>query len=81
MLNERKLRDLTVLEIERFAGRKEVRRIAVENFLGTIASCESFNYAMLNLNADAALYKWNMATRNAIAAGIKLSAKPARGSR
>ena len=68
------LRKLTSEEIEEFASRRGVRRIAVENFLMTVTNNPTLEIAMLNLVMDASLYKWNSATLNAIRAGIYKSA-------
>jgi hypothetical protein len=64
-------RELTGAEIEAFASRPNVRRIAVENFLGSLGNEFSMGNAMMNLNQDATSYKWNGATMSAIRAGIK----------
>ncbi len=68
------MRKLTGVEIERLANRKNVRRVAVENFLGTMIR-EPLGAALVNLTYDARLYRWNTATKNAIRDGIILSAK------
>ena len=62
------MRLLTYDEIEKLAARKGVRRIAVENFLGTMGDNQWF--ARANLYDDARVYKWNAATVKAISAGI-----------
>lgn len=64
------MRDLTTTEIAKLAGRAGVRRIAVENFLGSL-STETPTQALGNLRADARDYGWNQATQSAIMAGIK----------
>ena len=69
------MRDLTSEEIEKFATRKGVRRIAVENFLGSLGNADNKGDEMRNLYADAASYKWNSATVSAIRAGINLAYK------
>lgn len=63
--------NLTKEEIEKFASRKDVRRIAVENFLMSMSDEAFANY--LNLDMDARLYKWNIATVKAIKDGIALN--------
>lgn len=68
------MRDLTGAEIERFAARKGARRIAVENFLGSMDTVTmTATQHRVNLSMDAGLYKWNTATVSAIAAGITLA--------
>ena len=57
-------------QIEKLASRKNVKRIAVENFLFSIGDM-SYGESIQNLNMDARLYKWNAPTRSAISAGIK----------
>lgn len=68
------LRELKVKEIERFASRPKVKRIAVENFLMTVHHNESALQANQNLNQDAKLYKWNIQTIAAVQDGIQLAA-------
>lgn len=65
-------RQLSSNEIGLLASRKDVKRIAVENFLGSLGDITKTE-AIVNLNLDAKLYKWNSATRKAIEAGIKLA--------
>lgn len=67
------VRELTSIEIEKLASRKGVKRIAVENFLGTNTSNPDAFAARSNLYMDAGLYKWNSATVNAILKGIDLA--------
>ena len=67
------MRNLTSEEIEKFASRKGVKRIAVVNFLSTMGDNDF--YARGNLSMDAGLYKWNAATYKAISAGITLASK------
>lgn len=76
LVTKTSLRKLTADEIEKFAARKDVRRVAVENFLGTVHNNENAPTARANLYYDADLYKWNHATIKAIEAGINLAAKP-----
>ena len=64
---------LTAEQITKLASGAGVRRIAVENFLGTLGSLTAYE-AMQNLYLDAGLYKWNAATVAAIRKGIKLHA-------
>ena len=68
------MRRLTSEEIEKFASRKGVKKIAVENFLATMGSNPM--EAHMNMGADAKSYGWNAATQNAIRAGIELAKKP-----
>ena len=56
--------------IEELASGGGVRRIAVENFLMTVANNPSIEAALMNLVMDAGLYHWNAATVNAIRKGI-----------
>ena len=63
---------ITREQIETLASRNGVRRIAVENFLGTLGLEGSALAAKLNLRQDARDYKWNAATQSAIARGIDL---------
>lgn len=66
------MRDLTGAEIEALAARPKVRRIAVENFLGTLHGLNAME-ATMNLAQDAACYKWNAPAVAAIRAGINLA--------
>jgi hypothetical protein len=66
-------RPLTSAEIERFASRQDVRRIAVENFLGSLPPDVPKYGTLLNLRMDARLYRWSPATVSAIMAGIDLA--------
>ena len=60
--------------IAKLAAQKGVRKIAVENFLGTLGFEGSAGRAgaLQNLYSDAASYKWNSATITAIKRGIDL---------
>lgn len=69
------LRKLTLAEIERFASRKNVRRIAVENFLMSMGADDYV--ATQNVYLDAGLYHWNADTVRAIREGIMLAETPA----
>lgn len=51
------------------ANKNEAKKIAVENFLGTLGDLTTHE-AIANLNMDAKLYKWNAATVKAILDGI-----------
>jgi len=70
-----KLRKLLVAEIDRFANRPGVRKIAVQNFLLTVTNNPDAQTAIMNLNMDARLYGWNRETVAAIREGIELSAR------
>lgn len=67
------LRKLTLEEVERFASRKGVKRIAVENFLGTVTANPTRRDALGNVGWDARLYRWNAATQKAIRDGIDMA--------
>jgi hypothetical protein len=62
---------ITSEQIAILAARKGVRKIAVENFLGTLGN-EGALAARQNMIADARDYKWNSATMAAIQRGIEL---------
>ena len=66
-------RNLTSEEINHLASMKGVKRIAVENFLGTIDTESPIAAHRMNLNMDAGLYKWNSATVGAIQKGINVA--------
>ena len=66
------MRKITAQEIEEYASRPEARRIAVENFLGTMGTDREV--ALGNLVLDARLYRWNRQTKRAISEGIALAA-------
>jgi len=63
------MRELTTAEIEKLAGKTGVRRIAVENFLGTAGQCE-LDWEVANLYNDSCNYNWNAATVKAIYKGL-----------
>ena len=65
------MRQLTIPEINKLTSRKNVRKIAVENFLMTMGNNPSA--ASINMGYDADLYKWNNATIQAIIDGIILA--------
>ena len=58
-----------VLEINKLASRKNVRKIAVENFLMPLGNSPMI--ARYNLQCDARSYKWNSPTVQAINACIE----------
>ena len=68
------MRQLTIPEINKLASRKNVRKIAVENYLMTMGNNEF--EAILNLGYDRDLYHWNNETVKAIKDGITLAEKP-----
>lgn len=55
---------------EKFAGRSGVKRIPVENFLGTIDMNPDQMSAWGNFERDASMYNWNHQTKKAISDGI-----------
>lgn len=59
--------------IGRLASKSGVKRIAVENFLSSLDPNMSQWEHYENLRADAASYKWNVATVKAITQGIRLA--------
>jgi hypothetical protein len=61
---------LTNKKIEELSLREGVKKIAVENFLYSINSNLNADNAYSNLDYDAFLYNWNIATVNAISEGI-----------
>jgi hypothetical protein len=66
------MKRLSAEEIEKFASRPGARRIAVENFLGSVPLEIGFDQNFLNLMKDAELYNWNASTVHAIRNGLKL---------
>ena len=68
---------LTAEQIEKLASRKGVKRIPVENFLGSLDG-SNFLDALANLNMDSRLYGWNAATIKALQDGITLTFKGVR---
>ena len=64
---------LTNEQIDKLASRKGVRKVAVENFLGTLYENCNRSEQMANMYQDAAVYRWNGATVNALRAGIDLA--------
>lgn len=67
------MRQLTKGELDRFASRAGVKKVAVYNFLGTLGNADSMSGELGNLNQDARDYCWNAATVKAIEAGILLA--------
>jgi hypothetical protein len=64
---------LTSEVIEELASQRNVRRIAVENFLGTMPEDIGAAGNLVNLMQDALSYNWGKATVDAIVAGICLA--------
>lgn len=67
------MRKLSIVEIEKFASRKNVKRIPVENFLMSMGTV--YKHAIGNLVLDTAMYGWKSETYKAIEDGIKLAKK------
>lgn len=65
------MKNLTEAEIASYANRKGVKKIAVENFLGSLGNAGGIQAELANLQDDAQSYKWNSQTVRAIEAGIK----------
>lgn len=61
---------LTKTRIDELAGRKGVKTIAVQNFLGTLSATAPKYEALMNLKQDARDYNWNATTVAAITTGI-----------
>ena len=66
---------LNMREIVHLTAMPRVRRIAVENFLGTLDNTMPKEMHLLNLRNDAASYRWNIATVSAIKKGIEMMYK------
>ena len=66
-------RALTNAEIATLASKPGVKRIAVENFLGSMPVSLSRHGNLGNMRLDARSYRWNVATQDAIEAGINLA--------
>lgn len=60
---------ITAAKIAELASRPDVKKIAVENFLGTLDDM-TYEEAVLNCETDARSYRWNHATRGAIREGL-----------
>jgi hypothetical protein len=68
-------RKLTSKEIETLASLEGARKIAVENFLGTLPSHTTRSEDLANLAMDAKLYGWKLYTVDAIMKGVNLAHK------
>ncbi len=60
---------LTAEIIQKLPTRKDVKTIAVQNFLGSLDGMSKSD-AFMNLQMDAKSYRWNAATQKAIRDGI-----------
>lgn len=67
------MRKLTNVEINKLANRKNVKAVAVENFLMSIPDTITISEQKANAHMDASLYNWNNVTLNAILKGIDLA--------
>jgi hypothetical protein len=65
------MRSLSTNEIRMFASQSGARKSDVENFLDTVGQAGTEEGALLNLHYDARLYNWDIATVQAIEAGIR----------
>ncbi len=65
------MRELKEEEIQKLASLKGVRKIAVENFLGTMGTDDQA--AKGNLWLDARSYNWNQKTISTILRGIEMA--------
>ncbi len=65
---------LATSKIAELSRRKNVKSVAVENFLSSLDGL-SYTEAIGNLEIDGRLYKWNAATYAAIKEGIILTYK------
>lgn len=70
------LTSLTGADLERFASRANARRVAVENFLGTLDGL-TYTEALKNLEADRKGYGWKSPTVSAILAGLNFAERRA----
>ena len=59
-------------KIEKLSSKKGVKKIAVQNFLGTVGSNPDYMSASMNAEMDAGMYGWNYATQGAIHEGISI---------
>jgi hypothetical protein len=67
------MRPVTSEEIERLAGRTEVKRIAVETFLSTLDESIGDIGNRANAFQDRRKYGWNPATLRAVMEGIRMA--------
>ena len=66
-------KQLTNEQITKLASKPKVRKVAVENFLGTLFPGPTMQDHLYNLQMDAGLYKWNAPTVAAIREGILMA--------
>lgn len=64
---------LTREKIQELAGMPNVRKIAVENFLGSMSMENPLSGTYMNLDLDAWAYHWNKETIAAIETGIAIA--------
>ena len=64
---------LTADQVKELAHMPGARRIAVENFLGSMDMADPKMIHLANCELDAGLYRWNRATRGAIRRGIQMA--------
>jgi len=70
------MRNLTFEEIDALLRKyPKARKIAVEDFLSTVASFQTKSNALANARKDALLYGWNAQTAQAIWEGISTAFK------
>lgn len=67
------MRKLTNAEINKLANRKNVKSVAVENFLMSMPDTITIYEQKVNAHVDASLYNWNAVTLKAILNGIDLA--------
>lgn len=70
---------LTATRIEKLAKGKNVKTVAVENFLGTLGTM-THQDALMNLDADARSYRWSRETVAAIRKGLLEHYFPKKGA-
>jgi hypothetical protein len=63
---------VTLNRIQELANQEGVRKVAIENFLGTLGDMTE-NEAMANLVQDAKVFRWNTLTIRVIQQGIRES--------
>jgi len=67
------MRRLIDTEIAKLANRKNVKSVAVENFLMSMPDTITIYEQKANAHMDASLYNWNAVTLKAILNGIDLA--------
>jgi len=70
-LSSEEIAKITITNLSVYSN---VRKVAVENFLGTVHNNKHAYYASMNLEKDAKLYHWDEYTIHTIREGILLSA-------